>query len=112
MTKSSPISAEISSGIGSGTIGCSGIDFGNVDYWYEKDERDCEGNLLSENEKLVIGIEKLASFSHLFSEHSRFYFGFDPQNSKSVGFLDKSRDFFDKTITKPIQNIRHYLGDA
>jgi len=88
------------------------IDFGNVDYWYEKDERDCEGNLLSENEKLVIGIEKLASFSHLFSEHSRFYFGFDPQNSKSVGFLDKSRDFFDKTITKPIQNIRHYLGDA
>ena len=30
------------------------IDFGNVDYWYEKDERDCEGNLLLENEKFNI----------------------------------------------------------
>ncbi len=100
-------------GIDKEKYGCiySFIDFGNVDYWYEKDERDWEGKLLSENEKLVIDFQKLAMFTHLFSkEKARLYFGFDPAKSKSVAFIDKSRDFFN-TVTKPIQKIRHYLDD-
>ncbi|MFA5024797.1 MAG: NYN domain-containing protein [Patescibacteria group bacterium] len=90
---------------------CSFVDFGNVDYWYEKDERDWEGNLLRPDEKLVIDLCKLANFAHLFSEKARYYFGFDPANSKSVAFMDKSREYFDNTITKPIQQIRHHLSD-
>lgn len=88
------------------------IDFGNVNYWYEKDERDSDGNIIEADAKLVIGLQKLADFSHLFSERSRFYYGFDPRNSKSVGFIDKTRFYFDKTITKPIQKIKHYLDDG
>ena len=87
------------------------VDFGNVDYWYEKDERDWEDKLLPANEKLAIDLSKLATFAHLFSERARFYYGFDPANSRSVAFMDKSRRYFDNTITKPIQNIKHYLDN-
>ena len=92
-----------------GTI-YSFIDFGNVDYWYEKDERDSDDNILGSDSKLVIDLEKLADFSKLFSIRSRFYYGFDPQKSKSVGFIDKTRCYFDDTIKKTIKNIKHYLG--
>ena len=87
------------------------VDFGNVNYWYEKDERDCDENLLLQGEKLVVSLEKLGNFAHSFSDRSRFYFGFEAQSAKSIGFLDKSRDFFDNTITKPIQNIKHYVAE-
>ena len=39
------------------------IDFGNVNYWYEKDQRDADGNTLAEGEKLIVDISKLASLS-------------------------------------------------
>jgi len=88
------------------------IDFGNVDFWFEKDIRDGEGNVLDKDNKLAIGLEKMASFSKLFSKRSRFYFGMDINNRKSVGFVDASRKYFDNTITKPVQLIKHYLdGD-
>jgi uncharacterized LabA/DUF88 family protein len=85
------------------------VDFGNVNYWYERDERDWEGNLLSKDQKLVVDIEKLANFIDLFSEHKRFYFGLDPKKKKSIKIISKARKYFDKTITKPIQKIKHYL---
>lgn len=88
------------------------IDFGNVNYWYERDRRDGSGNILAVDSKLVISLEKLANFSHLFSDQSRFYYGFNPNSNKSVGFIDKTRRFFNQTITKPIQKIKHYLDDG
>lgn len=88
------------------------VDFGNVNYWYERDERDWEGSLLSKDQKLVVDIEKLANFIDLFSEHKRFYFGLDPKKKKSIKIISKARKYFDKTITKPIQKIKHYLDSA
>ena len=48
------------------------VDFGNVNYWYEKDERDWDNNPLAKGQKLVVDIEKLAQFLNLFSEQKRF----------------------------------------
>ncbi|MBU4284840.1 NYN domain-containing protein [Patescibacteria group bacterium] len=85
------------------------VDFGNVNYWYERDERDGDDNILPQDKKLVVDIEKLASFINLFSEHKRFYFGLDPKNPKSIKIISKARQYFNKTVTKPIQRIKHYL---
>lgn len=88
------------------------IDFGNVNYWYERDTRDGNNTELKNGEKLVIDIEKLADYTKLFSIQSRFYFGLDPKHKKSITIIVKARKFFDKTITKPIQKIKHYLLDG
>jgi len=85
------------------------VDFGNVNYWYERDERDGGDDVLREGEKLVVGVEKLCDFAKLFSAHSRFYFGMDTENKKSIYIIKKARSCFDRTITKPIQRIKHYL---
>lgn len=88
------------------------VDFGNVNYWYEHDERDAQGNILKQEQKLVVDVEKLSKFLTLFSEHNRFYFGLDPKNPKSIRIVAKARQYFHKTVTKPIQKIRHYLDAA
>ena len=88
------------------------VDFGNVNYWYERDERDIYNNELENGQKLVVDIEKLAGFTKSFSNQSRFYFGLDPKQKKSFAIIAKARKFFDKTITKPIQKIKHYLSDG
>jgi len=85
------------------------VDFGNVNYWYERDELDMNSEKLPEGKKLVVDIEKLAEFLSLFSEHRRFYFGLDSQQKKSLHIINKARKCFDKTVTKPIQKIKHYL---
>jgi len=85
------------------------VDFGNVNYWYERDERDENGEVLREGEKLVVDIEKLCDFTKLFSDHARFYFGMDTKNKKSIYIIKKARACFDQTVTKPIQRIKHYL---
>jgi len=41
-------------------------DFGNVDYWYEKDCRDSDGNELDSNSKLNMDIKKLFYFCNIF----------------------------------------------
>lgn len=51
------------------------VDFGNVNYWYEKDERDWNDIPLRRGQKLIIDIPKLAQFLDLFSEQKRFYYG-------------------------------------
>lgn len=88
------------------------IDFGNVNYWYERDERDNDGKELFNGEKLVIDIEKLANYVKSFSSQSRFYFGLDPKQRKSMAIIVKARRFFDRVITKQIQKIKHYLIDG
>ena len=87
------------------------VDFGNVDYWYEHDTRDFDENTLPAGQKLIVDLEKLSNFLKLFSEHKRFYFGLDTQNKKSFHLNIKARLLFDKSSTKPIQKIKHYLKD-
>lgn len=90
---------------------CSFVDFGNVNYWYENDEKDAYDKNLPENSKLVVDIIKLAKFTKFFSDSNRFYFGLDDKNPKSIRIIKLARENFDQTITKPIQNIKHYLDD-
>lgn len=78
------------------------VDFGNVNYWYEKDQRDGEGQNLMKTQKLVVDIVNLDKFLRLFSEHTRFYFGLDDKRKSSIHIIKKARDNFDKTVTKPI----------
>jgi len=84
------------------------VDFGNVNYWFEYDEKDYDDNKLSEDTKLAVDVKKLADFIDLFSIHKRFYFGIDDQRTQSLTIIAKARKYF-KTIAKPIQRIKHYL---
>lgn len=85
------------------------VDFGNVNYWYEKDERGWNNKHLGVDKKLAVDIKKLAEFIGIFSSHKRFYFGLDRNKPKSIRIITKARENFDKTITKPIQNVKHYI---
>jgi len=87
------------------------IDFSNVDKWFADDIRDWEGNVLDEDKKLSIDLEKMNDFIRCFSGHIRFYYGHDPQNKNSIKFLGKTKYVFGERMvfTKPIQQIRHYL---
>lgn len=86
------------------------IDFGNVNYWFERDERSGgENEILLEGQKLIVDIEKLSDFSKLFAKQTRFYFGLDNKNKKSIHIISKARKNFDYTGSKPIQWIKHYL---
>lgn len=87
------------------------VDFGNVNHWFESDRQDSDNVLLSENEKLEINLEGLKSFSDIFTEHTRFYYGHDSQNPNSVRFLTATKGIFGKSrvFTKPIQKVRHHL---
>jgi len=85
------------------------VDFGNVNYWYEKDERDWEGKLLSKEQKLMVDIEKLASFLNLFSEQKRFYYGWHNRIKRSWHIIIWAQKNGFVKITKPIQFIKHYL---
>lgn len=87
------------------------VDFGNVNYWFEKDTRGWDGNILSENQKLIVSIEKLASFLDLFSEQKLFYYGWHKRMPSSwhIVISAEKKGFLKRT--KPIQFIRHYLQD-
>lgn len=90
------------------------IDFGNVNYWYEKDERDEEGELLKKNDKLIVDIEKMADFCSSFSRQIKFYYGLDQKQKKSFYLIKKARKCLGKTnaVTKNIQYIKHYLDSS
>lgn len=87
------------------------IDFGNVNYWFEGD-RQAHGNVaLKDNEKLAVDISKLKEFLSIFSNDTRFYYGHDPINQKSIGFIQWAEEVFSKNrvFSKPLQKIRNYL---
>jgi len=86
------------------------VDFGNVNYWYEKDERDWDDNPLAKGQKLVVDIEKLAQFLNLFSEQKRFYYGWHKRIKRSWHILIRAKKNGFIKITKPIQFIKHYLN--
>lgn len=88
------------------------VDYGNVNYWYEKDRRGLDDETLLENQKLIIDIEKLAQFSNLFSEQKLFYYGWNDRKQSSWHIAIKAEKCGFKKITKPIQFIKHYLTDV
>lgn len=88
------------------------VDFGNVNYWYERDERGANDEALPKGAKLAVDIAKLGSFLRMFSDRGRFYYGIDPRNKKSIHIISLGREHFNKTVTKPIQRIKHYLEDG
>lgn len=88
------------------------VDFGNVNYWYDKDERDTDNNILSENQKLIVDIGKLAEFINLFSTARRFYYGWNPRDKRSLHIVIKAEHCGFVKNTKPMQFIKHYVGDA
>jgi len=82
------------------------VDFGNVDYWFDEDIYDQSGTVLPAGTKLVIDLENLAQFAHIFSEQVRFYYGHDPANKKSMGFSFIAKSHFEPYFyTKPIRVI-------
>jgi len=89
------------------------IDFANVNNWFASDIRDWDNNILKENEKLLINLEKLFNFIKSFSDDSRFYYGHDSQNKNSMKFLGKTKCVFGEKMvfSKPLQQIRHYLKE-
>src|SRR3989344_8711757 len=88
------------------------VDYGNVNYWYENDERDVDGNILNTRQKLIIDIEKLANFVALFSEQKRFYYGWNPRRKKNWHIAIKAEKCGFIKITKPMQFIKHYLSTS
>jgi len=85
------------------------VDFGNVNYWFNKDRMGIDDNILRENEKLVVGIEGLARFINLFAEQRRFYYGIDRRKKSTwhINRLAKGSGF--KVNSKEIQWIKRYL---
>ena len=88
------------------------VDYGNVNYWYDKDRRNADNVELAENKKLIIDIERLANFIALFSVQKRFYYGWNPRRQKNWHIAIKAEKCGFIKNTKPMQFIRHYVGDA
>src|SRR3989344_3287438 len=88
------------------------IDFGNVNYWFEKDRRDANNVELLKNQKLIVDIEKLASFVNSFSEQKRFYYGWNPRQKINWHIVIKAEKCGFIKNTKPMQFIKHYLFDG
>lgn len=95
-----------------GTI-FSFIDFGNVNYWLEEDEKDIDDSRLPDGEKIVVSIEKLCNFCKVFSNKTKFYFGLDRRHKKSIHLIALARRYFGRSnaVTKNIQLIKHYLKE-
>ena len=87
------------------------IDFGNVNYWFESDRQSSDNIALADDEKIVIDLDGLKSFSDLFTDHTRVYYGHDADNPYSLRFLAAMKGSFGKSrvFTKPIQKVRHHL---
>ena len=87
------------------------IDFGNVNHWFEEDRQAADNKALANDEKLVIDLEGLQDFCRLFSEDVRFYYGHDPENKGSIGFIAAAKHVFgrNRVFTKRIQFVRHHL---
>lgn len=87
------------------------IDFGNVNYWYEKDRRDFNDNLLPDDQKLIVGIEKLSEFVNLFSEQKRFYYGLNMRDKSSWHITTLADRYGFRVSKKPIQWVKNYFDN-
>jgi len=90
------------------------VDFANVNYWFDTDDKDEKGNPLPVDKRLSIDIEKLKDFLLQFSDDIRFYYGHNPAKAGSLAFHMATKHVFGKSrvFTKPIQNVRHYLSPS
>lgn len=88
------------------------VDYGNVNYWYDKDQRNADGDFLPNGSKLIVDIEKLATFCDLFSEQKRFYYGWNPRRKTNWHIVIKAGNCGFVKNTKPMQFIRHYVGGS
>lgn len=85
------------------------LDFGNINHWFEKDQRNIGGQSLLNNERWMVDLEQLSIFTSRFSSRSYFYYGFDYKKESSLHLIVKARRFFNTVVTKPIQWIKHHL---
>lgn len=85
------------------------VDFGNVNRWFSEDVWRPDGTLIAENERLMIDIPKTSEFIAQFSEKRFFYYGIDPGMSGSLHIKVLAERSGFRTISKPIQWIKHYL---
>lgn len=87
------------------------IDFANVNKWFQYDNQDWNNNLLKEGERLSVDLDKLKYFSDIIGDKTRFYYGEDSQNAKSLEFTYVIRKIFGKrnVVTKDLQKIKHYM---
>ncbi len=86
------------------------VDFGNVNYWFEKDRVNFDGLLLDRVNKLCVSIEKLSSFVELFSEEKRFYYGLDQRNKSTWHITNLACRYGFLVFKKTIQWVKHYLS--
>ncbi|OGH72326.1 MAG: hypothetical protein A3I93_04575 [Candidatus Magasanikbacteria bacterium RIFCSPLOWO2_02_FULL_43_22] len=87
------------------------VDFGNVNYWFERYDRSFNNCPLKGKEKIIVGIEKLGGFCDLFSEKKFFYYGINVRNSASLHIQRKAEKVARfRVVTKEIQYIKHYFG--
>lgn len=88
------------------------LDFGNINYWFEKDRQDSENKLLMPDEKLTINLQGLKDFADIFSEDVRFYYGSDKNKTGSVNFISVLKNIFgrNRVFSKQIQYIKHHLN--
>ncbi len=87
------------------------VDYGNVNYWFAKDQRGLGDETLDKGQKLIIDIEKIAHFCSIFSEQKLFYYGWNDRKKSSWHIAIKAEKCGFKKVTKPIQFIKHYLTD-
>ena len=88
------------------------LDFGNINYWFEKDRQDSENKVLMPDEKLVINLQGLKDFTSIFSQDTRFYYGSDKNKIGSVNFISVIKNIFgrNRVFSKQIQYIKHHLN--
>lgn len=88
------------------------IDFSNVNRWFEKDNQDWNNTLIKKDERISIDIDKLKSFSDIFSIKTKIYYGEDLTKTKSLSFTNALRIVFggENVVTKDLQRIKHVLG--
>jgi len=88
------------------------IDFSNVNRWFENDNQDWNNKLLANDERLSIDLERLKSFTDIFSERVRIYYGEDSKNQGSLKFIYVIRKIFGKRNIEisvdAIKMLQHY----
>jgi len=88
------------------------VDFGNVNYWFDKDERDWNDDKLPVGHKLIVDIKKLSEFTGRFSTEKRFYYGWNPRKKSNWHLSIKAEKYGFIKITKPMQFVRIQLDDS
>ncbi|HEY4507302.1 MAG TPA: NYN domain-containing protein [Candidatus Paceibacterota bacterium] len=85
------------------------VDFGNVNYWYRKDQVGPDAAPLKSGQRLVVDIAKLAEFCKSFASESYFYYGWHARMPKSQHLVVKADRLGFVKVTKVIQYVRQHL---